>query len=169
MKTFSAKPAHQQSNIAAIMMEILSILWRPGRSLCDKDRGQTFSGRRWCFCVSLLLLHEQIQWFLNTCRAAEPSPQEGEEALLSPLLLVTAGCFRQDAIVCLSPWPFISSSMKIHFLQRQSVLMVMLVLFALLLRCSHEEPVGSSWVYGHTGIITATLYQFWSIVAPNYF
>lgn len=52
-----------------IVMEILSILWRPGRSRCDKDRGQTFSGRRWCFCVSLLLLHEQIQRFLNTSRA----------------------------------------------------------------------------------------------------
>lgn len=59
---------------AVIMMEILSILWRSGRSLCDKHRGQTFSGRRWCFGVSLLLLHEQIQWSLNTRRAAEPSP-----------------------------------------------------------------------------------------------
>lgn len=78
VKTCSAKPGQpiieHCVHDAVIMMEILSILWRPGRSLCDKDRGQTFSGRRWCFCVSLLLLHEQIQSFLNTCRAAEPSP-----------------------------------------------------------------------------------------------
>lgn len=41
----SDKQAAPNPDPALIMMESVSILWRPGQSRCDKDRGQTFSGR----------------------------------------------------------------------------------------------------------------------------
>lgn len=142
-------------------MAILSILWWPGRSLRDKDRGQTFSGRRWCFCVSLLLLHEQILRFLNTRRAAEPSPYEEEEVLLSALLLVTAGCFRY----CLSlPSALLSPAQW----KLTSVFTTMLILLAF---CWNALTKTSRFILGVSsyGNYHSYVLSVWSIVGPNCF